>query len=255
MKTLKSRIEKRDVTLGSWVTFSDPSVAEIMARAGFDWLTVDMEHSSITLHEAQQLIQVIELCGVTPLVRVEENNYNYIKRVMDAGAHGVIVPMISTERGARQAVDAVKYPPLGKRGFGLARAQRYSLGLEEYRKWNQEESIVIVQIEHFRAVENMESIMAVDGVDGFMIGPYDLSGSLGCPGDFDDPAFRETFNEICRKSKSNGYLMGQHIVKPNQHGFRDAIDMGFRFLALGVDFLFLGESCKNLLGEVKGVPK
>ncbi|NQV01741.1 MAG: 2,4-dihydroxyhept-2-ene-1,7-dioic acid aldolase [Bacteroidia bacterium] len=238
--------------MGSWITLSDPSVAEIMAQAGFDWLTVDMEHSSITLHEAQQLIRVIELCGVTPLVRVEENNHNYIKRVMDAGAHGVIVPMVNTERGAKKAVDAVKYPPLGKRGFGLTRAQRYGLGLEEYRKWNHEESIVIVQIEHFRAVENMESIMAVDGVDGFMIGPYDLSGSLGCPGDFDNPAFRETINEICRKSKSSGYLMGQHIVKPSENGALDAIDMGFRFLALGVDFLFLGESCRKLLGEVKG---
>jgi 2-dehydro-3-deoxyglucarate aldolase len=252
MIDLKQKLAKRELTIGSWITFGDPAVAEIMARAGFDWLTIDMEHSAITLYEAQKLIQVIELCGVTPLVRVEENNHNYIKRVMDAGAYGVIVPMVNTEIEAKKAVDAVKYPPLGKRGFGLARAQRFSLELEEYRKWNQEKSIVIVQIEHFTAVENLEVILAVDGVDGFMIGPYDLSGSLGCPGDFNHPSFREALEVIYRKSKANGYLMGQHVVKPDQCGVMDAIDMGFRFIAYGVDFLFLGESCRNLLGEVKG---
>jgi len=252
MIDLKDKLNKRELTIGSWITFGDLAVAEIMARAGFDWLTVDMEHSAITLYQAQHLIQVIELCGVTPLVRVEENNHNYIKRVMDAGAHGVIVPMVNTGIEAKKAVDAVKYPTSGKRGFGLARAQRYSLDLEAYRKWNQEKSIVIVQIEHIRAVENLETIMAVEGVDGFMIGPYDLSGSLGCPGDFDHPAFRKTLDEIYRKSKANGYLMGQHVVKPGPRGVLDAIDMGFRFIAFGVDFLFLGESCRNLLGEVKG---
>ncbi|MBP7507934.1 MAG: hypothetical protein KA807_08940 [Prolixibacteraceae bacterium] len=255
MFDLKKKLAKRELTIGSWITFGDSAVAEIMARAGFDWLTVDMEHSAITLNEAQKLIQVIELSGVTPLVRVEENNHNYIKRVMDAGAHGVIVPMVNSDIDAKRAVDAVKYPPQGKRGFGLARAQRFSLGLDEYRKWNQEKSIVIVQIEHFTAAENLEAIMSVDGVDGFMIGPYDLSGSLGHPGDFNHQSFLASLEMIHEKSREHGYLMGQHVVKPYGQDLMNAINTGFRFIAFGVDFLFLGESCRNLLGEIRGMIK
>ena len=125
MKSLKERLRKKEVTVGSWITLGHPSVAEIMAHSGFDWLTVDMEHSAITLHQAQQLIQVIELSGVVPLVRVGENDPNLIKRVMDAGAHGVIVPMVNSKEEAEKAVRSVKYPPKGSRGVGLARAQKY----------------------------------------------------------------------------------------------------------------------------------
>src|SRR3972149_4262048 len=115
MDSLKNKLKNRKISLGSWITIGHPAIAEIMAKSGFDWLTVDMEHSAITLHQAQQLIQIIELCGVTPLVRVGENNPNLIKRVMDAGSHGVIVPMVNTKEDAKRAVDAVKYPPMGKR--------------------------------------------------------------------------------------------------------------------------------------------
>lgn len=135
MKSLKTKFVRREITIGSWITIGHQAVAEIMAGAGFDWLTVDMEHSAITLDIAQQLIQTIDLCGCIPLVRVGENNANLIKRVMDAGAYGVIIPMVNTKEDAERAVDAVKYPPIGKRGVGLARAQKYGLGFEEYKKW------------------------------------------------------------------------------------------------------------------------
>jgi 2-dehydro-3-deoxyglucarate aldolase len=169
--SLKRKMKSGNVTVGSWITLGHPAIAEIMANAGFDWLTVDMEHSAITLHQAQQLIQVIELCGVAPLVRVGENSENLIKRVMDAGAHGVIIPMVNTREDAIKAVSSVKYPPAGKRGVGLARAQGYGLEFERYRQWVSADSVVIVQIEHINAVNNMESILAVDGGDGFLFGP------------------------------------------------------------------------------------
>src|SRR3990172_4566597 len=108
MVNLKEKLKQNKLTIGSWITIGNSSIAEIMAKSGFDWLTVDMEHSAITLHQAQQLIQVIELCGVLPLVRVDENNPTLIKRVMDAGAHGVIVPMVNTKEEANNAVNAVK---------------------------------------------------------------------------------------------------------------------------------------------------
>lgn len=251
MIDLKDKLTKRELTIGSWITFSDPAVAEIMARAGFDWLTLDMEHSSLSMDQAQQIIRTVELCGVPLLVRVMENNPELIKRYMDMGAHGVLVPLVNSRNDAERAVNAVKYPPWGTRGVGLARAQSYSLDLGTYMKWNQGKSIVIVQIEHIRAVENLEDIMSVEGVDGMLIGPYDLSGSLGCPGDFDHPAVQEALEEIYRKSKTHGYLLGQHVVKPDPGLVLEAVERGVRFIGFSDDFLYLGESCRNLLREVR----
>jgi 2-keto-3-deoxy-L-rhamnonate aldolase RhmA len=133
--SLKEKLKTQTLTIGSWITLSHPAIAEIMAKAGFDWLTVDMEHSAITLHQAQQLVQVIELSGCTPLIRVGENNPNLIKRAMDTGAHGVIVPSVDCREDALKAVRAVKYPPLGTRGVGLARAQGYGMEFEKYKEW------------------------------------------------------------------------------------------------------------------------
>lgn len=248
---LKEKLLKRELTIGSWITFSDPAVAEIMARAGFDWLTLDMEHGSLSMDQAQQIVRTVDLCGVPLLVRVMENNPELIKRYMDMGAHGVLVPLVNSQRDAERAVNAVKYPPGGTRGVGLARAQRYSLDLATYMKWNQEKSIVIVQIEHIRAVENLEAIMAVEGVDGMLIGPYDLSGSLGCPGEFDHPTVREALDEIYRISKAHGYLLGQHVVKPDPGLVQEAVERGVRFVGFSDDFLYLGESCRSLLRGVR----
>src|SRR3989338_2009418 len=155
MINLKEKLKNKNLTIGSWITIGHPSIAEIMVKAGFDWLAVDMEHSAITLEQAQTLIQVIELGGCVPLVRVEENNPTLIKRVMDTGAYGIIVPMVNNKSDAVKAVEAVRYPPLGKRGVGLARAQGYGISFEKYKKWLNTESVVIVQIEHIDAVRNL----------------------------------------------------------------------------------------------------
>lgn len=250
---LKEKIKNKRLTFGSWVTLGHPSIAEIMARAGFDWLNVDMEHSAITLSEAQNLIQVIELCGVTPLVRVGENNPNLIKRVMDLGAHGVIVPMVNTREDAEKAVNAVKYPPKGTRGVGLYRAQGYGTKFDEYKKWADSNSIVIVQIEHIKAVENLKSILTVKGIDAFIIGPYDLSGSLGVPGEFSHPSFIEAMRQIQKISSNLEITAGCHIVPPKPELVKEKIDSGYKFIGYSVDFMFLGEMCRGGLNEIKAL--
>ena len=248
---LKEKLKKRQLTIGSWLTIGHPAVAEIMAKAGFDWLTLDMEHSSISMSEAEQLIRVIDLCGVTPLVRIPQNDPDYIKKVMDIGSHGIVVPLVNSKADAEAAVSAVKYPPEGKRGVGLGRAQKYSLDFESYRKWNQENSVVIALIEDIKAVENLDSIMSVKGIDGFIVGPYDLSGSLGCPGEFDDPKVKEALDEIYNKSLKNGYLVGQHVVDPDPAKVIDKIKKGYKFIGFGTDFLFLNTKCTEALKEIK----
>lgn len=249
--SLKQKLKNKQLTIGSWITLGHPAIAEIMAKAGYDWLTVDMEHSAITLHQAQQLIQVIELTGCVPLVRVGENSPNLIKRVMDAGAHGVIVPMINTKKEAEKAVASVKYPPKGFRGVGLARAQKYGADFEGYKCWNDEESIVIVQIEHIKAVENLEAILSADGVDAFIIGPYDLSGSLGVPGQFDHPDVVAALDRVRAVSHKLNAVSGFHVIPPDADAFMKKVREGYKFIAHSLDILFLGNSCRKTLKGIR----
>ncbi|MDO9566766.1 MAG: aldolase/citrate lyase family protein [Candidatus Desulfaltia sp.] len=249
--TLKDKLKNRELTIGSWITIGHTAVAEIMARAGYDWLTVDMEHSAITLDIAQNLIRVIDLCGVAPLVRVGENDPNLIKRVMDAGAHGVIVPMVNSKDDAGKAVASVQYPPKGFRGVGLARAQKYGADFEGYKKWNERESIVIVQVEHIKAMENLEDILSVEGVDGFIIGPYDLSGSLGVPGQFDHPEVISALARVKQVSAKMNALSGFHVIPPEVEAFQEKVREGYKFIAHSLDILFLGQNCRDSLKNIR----
>ena len=219
------------LSIGSWIQIGNPTIAEIMASAGFDWLVVDLEHSAITLREAEDLIRVIDLKGVVPLVRLSSNNPEQIKRIMDAGSHGVIVPMVNTPEEAEMAVASVKYPPVGRRSFGLARAQGYGARFEDYLAWQRENSLVIVQIEHINAVNCLESILSVEGVDAYFVGPYDLSGSLGIPGQFDHPEFLKTMNRIPEIAKKCGIPGGVHIVEPDAGQLKKSIEQGNQFIA------------------------
>ena len=177
---------KQNYTIGSWITLAHPAIAEIMCKSGFDWLTVDLEHSVITIREAEELIRIIHLSNVSPFVRLTNNDENQIKRVMDAGAHGIIVPMVKTKSDAEKAIKYVKYPPLGIRGVGLARAQGYGSEFKEYNKWLKNEVKIIVQIEHVDSINNLNDIISLKHINGIFIGPYDLSASLGIPGDFEN---------------------------------------------------------------------
>ena len=238
-------------SVGSWLTIPNEEVTEIMAGAGYDWLTIDMEHSAITLDKAQAMIRIIELCQVRPLVRVGANDPTLIKRVMDAGSHGVIVPMVNCKQDAECAVGAVKYPPVGFRGVGLARAQEYGLGFEKYKKWNDKHSLVVVQVEHIQSVENLEDILNVEGVDGFIVGPYDLSASLGVPGQFDHPAVIDALQKVMDVSTSYDALRGFHVVPPDAQKFKQKVDEGYNFLAYSLDSLILANSCQNMLHQVR----
>ncbi|MCF8069384.1 MAG: 2,4-dihydroxyhept-2-ene-1,7-dioic acid aldolase [Desulfobacterales bacterium] len=249
--TLKDKLKNHELTIGSWITIGHTIVAEIMAKAGYDWLTVDMEHSAISIDIAQDLIRVIDLCGLAPLVRVSENDPNLIKRVMDAGSHGVIVPMVNSKNDAEKAVASVQYPPSGFRGVGLARAQNYGFDFEGYKKWNEQESIVIVQIEHIKAVENLETILSVPGVDGFMIGPYDLSGSLGIPGQFDHPEMVKALKKVKEISKKMNALSGFHVISPDAEALQEKIRDGYKFIAHSLDILFFDNGCRNSLKAIR----
>ena len=249
--SIKKKITANEVTIGSWVTIGHSSIVEIMATAGFDWLTIDMEHSAITLDKAQELITVIQSKNMGSFVRVGENSSLLIKRVMDAGADGVIVPMVNNKDDALKAVNAAKYPPKGRRGVGLARAQNYGIGFDDYNEWQSKNSVVIAQIEHIKAVENIEEIISVDGIDGVIIGPYDLSASLNIPGELEHKDLTNAVSHVKSVCEDNNHPLGFHIIKPDHKAVQKKIEDGYSFIGFSLDFFFLGDKARHEMKKVK----
>lgn len=250
-RALKGKLATGKRVIGSWITIPDPAVAEIMARAGFEFLTVDMEHSPITLAGAAELIRVISLCGVCPLVRLSSNDPTLTKRVLDAGAGGIIVPMVNSEEEAQAAVGGAKYPPAGYRSVGLSRAQGYGTSFEEYFRAANDDILVIVQIEHKKAVADIDAILGVPGLDAFLIGPYDLSASMGRPGDFSDPEVAAALARVAAAGRAHGVPAGFHAVAPSPDGLLERINEGFALVAYSVDFLLLGETCRRDVAAIR----
>jgi 2-dehydro-3-deoxyglucarate aldolase len=236
---LKAALRRKELVLGSWLQFGYPLITEMFARKGFDFLAIDMEHGPISLQTMAEQIQLISLAGCAPMVRVGANDPLLIKRAMDAGAAGVIVPMIESAEQAKRAVEAAYYPPKGTRGVGLARAQGFGLDFDSYREKMADETVVIVQIEHKNAVGALESILAVDGVDGFMVGPYDMSASFGKPGDFDNPDFLAAMDRVASFVATHDKPGGLHVVHPGADNLIAKVREGYRFIAYGTDMLFL----------------
>ena len=235
LASLKTRMANSETVIGSWITLAHPAIAEIMAKAGFDWLAIDLEHSVITIREAEELIRIIDLAGVVPLVRLTSNNPDQVKRVLDAGAHGVIVPMVMNARDAELAVSSVKYPRAGSRSIGIARAQGYGACFDEYFEWQSNNTLVIVQIEHIDAVSNIDEIFGVDGVDGFFIGPNDLSGSMGIPRQTYRKEYKDAVDRVKEAGIFHGITSGVHVVEPNIEEFDSALSDGFKFVAYSLD--------------------
>ncbi|MDO8463834.1 MAG: aldolase/citrate lyase family protein [Gallionella sp.] len=250
-KSLKTKLRNKEATLGSWITLGQPAIAEIMSKAGFDWLVVDLEHSVISIDRAGDLIRTIDLCGVAPLVRLTSNDPNQIKRVMDAGAHGIVVPMVNTLEDAVRAVSATRYAPRGSRGVGLARAQGYGVNFQDYLKWQSDGPVVIVQIEHKDAIDQLEKILTAPGVDGFIIGPYDLSCSMGIPGQFEQAAFTAAMTHIRETGKRLGCPAGLHIVEPDLQRLEQTISEGYTFIAYSVDIRMLDVSVRQGVAKMK----
>lgn len=238
MESIKKRLSDGQVCVGSWLSLGSMETAEMMVRAGFDWLAIDMEHTGLSANDLVNLIRIVSLGGVAPLVRVGSNDPLLIKRALDAGAEGVIVPMVSSRLEAEKAVRSASYPPRGDRGVGLFRAQDYGLDFPSYRDWINENVLVAVQIEHKDAIEELDEILEVQGVDAFFIGPYDLSGSFGKPGDFSNPEIIAALDEVKRIASSGVRpAAGTHVVDPEPSKVRDAVAEGYRFIAFSSDLL------------------
>ena len=233
--TLKEKLRRGVPTIGTWITLAHPALAEIAARAGFDWVAVDLEHSSITIRECEDLIRVLDLAGTTPLVRLTANDPDLIKRVMDSGARGVIVPSVSTPEEAQVAVEAVHYPPRGRRGVGLARAHAYGADFAGYLKRLEREAVVVAMIENAQGVENAEHILAVPGIDAYLLGPYDMSASLGVAGKISHPKVENAIASVRAAGKRARKPGGIHVIEPDPAALRRRLKEGFGFIAYSLE--------------------
>tara|TARA_B100001029_G_C15061753_1_gene459163 strand:- start:2658 stop:3371 length:714 start_codon:yes stop_codon:yes gene_type:complete len=237
--------------LGTWITLAHPAIAEIFSNAGFDWLTIDMEHSVIDLFDAENLIRTANLSGSIPLVRLPSNDEVIIKRILDAGSAGIIIPQINSEDDLVRAIKATKYAPDGIRGAGLARAQSYGEDFDGYKLIVDNDMLIIAQIEDKKALENLDSILSVPQLDAIIIGPYDLSASMGKAGQLDDKEVAEAIDKIVQKSIDQGVSCGIHIIEPNTDELNSRIKEGFNFIAYSLDIRMLSHNAKEALDQLK----
>tara|TARA_B100000029_G_C17537798_1_gene945530 strand:- start:214 stop:945 length:732 start_codon:yes stop_codon:yes gene_type:complete len=243
-------MKNKKIKIGSWITSYNPSAAHLMSSLGFEWLCVDMEHSTITFDQMSLLISIIKNNSSTAFVRVGSNNQLQIKKALDAGAEGIIVPMVNTVKEAKNAIEATYYYPKGKRGVGLSLASDFGFNFEEYLKKESKKIKLILQIETIEAINNLDRILELKNISGTLIGPYDLSSSLGVIGKLENPLVKKAINKYEIISKKKKVAMGIHIAQTDINKIRLAIKKKYKFVASGTDMIFLGNSCKEFLKKL-----
>ena len=203
-RALKRRLRAGETTFGAWVSFQDPGAAEIMAGTGYDWVFIDTEHSPFSLESLQHVLMAFNGRATVPIVRVPWNDRVRIKQVLDLGAEGILVPMVSSVRESQEAVAACKYPPEGNRGFGPRRASDYYRDPEDYIQAANDGIIVVLQIEHEDGVRQVKEILDAPGIDVICLGPMDLSGSMGILGQLEHPRVVEAIERVLAAAKDRG---------------------------------------------------
>ena len=251
--SIRKRLAAGRTVVGSWVNTGSPIVAELMAAAGFDYLAVDAEHSPVDLALTGDLFRAIRSGSsrCEAFVRLPGCDHDTIKRYCDAGATGVIAPLVNTAAQARQVVGAVKYPPQGTRGVGFARCNQYGADFDRATAAANENTTVVVQIEHIQAVENIDEILSVEGVDAAFIGPYDLSASMGLTGQTDHPDVLAAMDRILQACQDHGVAGGLHVVPCQPAGLISRAEAGFRFLAYSLDITMLNHLCRTGLELIR----
>ncbi len=252
-KKLKKQFSNREKIFGGWVSFSHPSITEIFTNANFDFIAIDMEHSTISLNEAQRIISASQSGNLPCLPRPVSHSNDWFKPILDSGADGLILPTVETDKEVKDIINLIKYPPIGKRSYGLNRAQNYGFNSGDYFKnWN-EESIIIIQIESINAVNNIDKILENNYIDGVMIGPYDLSGSLNLPGQTEHPLVIEASKKVINACQNKGISCGTQIAEPDSKNLENNFNLGYNFCFLGSDLFSLWHWSEKMSGLIKKI--
>jgi len=248
------RLSRAGQAFGAWTSIGHSSIAEIFAASTVDFIGIDLEHSTISLEQARQIIAAAHAGGTACFPRISSHNGEQIKRLLDSGADGIIVPMVCTPQEVKRIVDWCKYPPRGARSYGVAPAQGYGFSFSDYTaNWNKRSTIVI-QIEAISAVNCIDDLVSHEDVDAAMIGPYDLSGSLGIPGQISDPKVTEACQRVVEACRKHGKACGTQIVDVSEKSVAAAFESGFTFAILSSDVFLLwkwSEGIRSLTSKLR----
>lgn len=245
---LKPRLKAGEACFGSWLTLGHPTVAEVMALAGFDWLAIDMEHGIVGIETVQAMVQAINTTDVTPLIRVPWNDPVIIKQVLETGSLGLVIPQVSSRREAEAAVRATRFPPHGIRGIGCQRGAGFGTHFDEYLRGANDEMLLVIQIESVPALEHLEEILSVDGVDVALIGANDLSASMGLLGQPTHPSVLKAIDRVLNAAHKLKIAAGLIAADADEAGRRFA--EGFQFVGVGHDVGLLSSVCREMCRKV-----
>lgn len=242
------RLRRGDLLIGTLVSLPSPEITEILSTSGFDWLFIDAEHGAFNPQQTQAMLQAAGRCPC--VIRVPAADDIWIKKALDCGAAGIIVPQVHTAEQAKQIVQSAKYSPAGTRGVGIGRAHKYGIEFENYLKKANRQTAVILQAESRSAIDNIDMIAAVKGVDAILVGPYDLSASLGKIGQVTNKEVVLAINKVAKACKAANVRSG--IFGVNAADVKPWIKKGFTLITAGVDSLFIIKSASGMLAELRG---
>lgn len=243
VKNIRDKLRLGKFSIGSWMQMPNFLVAEIVGAQGYDWVAVDLEHGSISHESLPSIFGAIELGGALPMARLAAADGIEAKRALEAGALGIIFPMVESSVQLKALVDASRWPPAGKRGVGFCRANLFGGRFDGYKVFAQE-PLIIAMIESAEAVSDISNICKVNGLDAIFIGPYDLSASLGVLGQFDNPVFLSAIDTVRAECAANKIPSGIHVVQPSVEELRTRIEEGYQFLAYSMDSVFLQSAAR-----------
>lgn len=246
--SFKKKLIEKDLLLGTILTLPSTEIVEIVCQAGLDWLFIDLEHSALSIREAQLMLQVAgpEIPG---LIRVPSHDETWMKKALDSGAAGIIVPQVNSVADTERAVQLCRYPPGGARSVGIARAQGYGDKFQEYVASANRDIAIVIQIEHIDAVANIDKIIAVPGIDSLFVGPYDLSASMGKTGLTTDPDVQAAISKVKKAATRANLPLG--IFGPTAETVQPYIQDGYTLIAVGIDTLLVGKAVKEMMAALK----
>jgi len=250
MKNLKNKLKTGDAIQGCWLNSGSAINAEIVGKAGFDWVVVDLEHGIGTENNLLNQLQALNGCDTLPIVRVEALVRQRVSRLLDMGAGGILFPQIQDKNEAEQAISFMRYPPDGVRGMAyMIRATDFGQSFESYYKGYKENVLGIIQIETLESLNHLDDIANIDGVDVLFVGPADLTLALGIFKQFDHPDYIETLKKVQKAAQKAGKSTGTLMANPSE--YEKYYNLGFRMLACGSDSVFVNQGAISMVNELK----
>lgn len=244
LNNIRNKLSKNKPSVGSWIQIPSNSNAEILGDAGYDWIAIDMEHGSISTSQLPDLFRSLELNNTLPLVRLAQAELKDAKYALDAGAGGIIIPMVESAQQLKKIISQSCWPPEGERGVGFSRANLFGKHFDPNDKVSLN-PLIIAQIENINAVDQIEKILKVKGLDAIIIGPYDLSASMGITGKFSSKKFKDCLKKILNSCKKYNIPSGVHVIQPDSKELTERIKEGYQFIAYSIDALMLSIISKN----------